>query len=210
MQGQLLDNRALWVATAKWGSFMHAGDPGQCMYAFNERSGFVSRKHAQQVIDWCETHCMPDAQDIRDRQELADIVATARAYLSGFSAEPMTASEAFEAIIARINGVWDNPALLKFGPLATDPMEDIVGIARSGLDYIASEKQSRKERGEPKKGLERFGDISVYFVAIIACARGDQENDALDRFAPLGDDTTQNIFGIAHMGMSVAVLERFI
>ena len=37
----------------------------------------------------------------------------------------MTNEEIQQAIRARINGVWDDPALLKFGTLSTDTASDI-------------------------------------------------------------------------------------
>ena len=45
----------------------------------------------------------------------------------------MTAAEALEAIIARIDGVWDHPALEKFGPLTPSCADDVKAIAREGL-----------------------------------------------------------------------------
>lgn len=53
------------------------------------------------------------------------------------------AKEALLAIIARIEGVWDHPALLKFGPMLTT-LDDVLQIARSvGLDesYDNTEEQ---------------------------------------------------------------------
>ena len=43
-----------------------------------------------------------------------------------------TNEEAFQAIIARIQGDFDNPALVKFGPL-TDVFNDVIFIAKSAL-----------------------------------------------------------------------------
>jgi len=40
----------------------------------------------------------------------------------------MSAAEALQAIAARINGVWDDPALLKLGPISTDTQADICAI----------------------------------------------------------------------------------
>ena len=49
----------------------------------------------------------------------------------------MTEDEAVEAILARIRGEYDNPALVKFGPLSDDLTDDIEAIAdayRAALD----------------------------------------------------------------------------
>lgn len=40
----------------------------------------------------------------------------------------LTVSEALSAIKARIDGEWDNPALVKFGPLSTSVNDDILSI----------------------------------------------------------------------------------
>lgn len=37
----------------------------------------------------------------------------------------MEKNQAINAIYARINGVWDDPELLKIGPLNVDPLKDI-------------------------------------------------------------------------------------
>lgn len=42
----------------------------------------------------------------------------------------MTDQEKLQAIEARINGDWDNPALLKAGPLSTSLTEDILHIIK--------------------------------------------------------------------------------
>lgn len=37
----------------------------------------------------------------------------------------MTDKQKLEAIIARLNGEWDNPYLMQIGPLSVDPEYDI-------------------------------------------------------------------------------------
>lgn len=44
--------------------------------------------------------------------------------------------EALQAIAARINGEFDNPVLLKYGLLSTDPEEDVIRIAREAIEEI--------------------------------------------------------------------------
>lgn len=41
------------------------------------------------------------------------------------------AKAAVRAIIARINGVWDDPDLIAVGPLSTQPLIDILRIAEA-------------------------------------------------------------------------------
>jgi hypothetical protein len=49
--------------------------------------------------------------------------------------------ESLEAIEARIKGVWDHPALMKFGPMFSDGTEDVARISRFALD-VASLKMA--------------------------------------------------------------------
>lgn len=51
---------------------------------------------------------------------------------AGYELSPMfTPEEAIAAIRARVDGVWDDPRLLKLGALMTDPMDDINRIVES-------------------------------------------------------------------------------
>lgn len=55
-----------------------------------------------------------------------------------------------EAIIARIEGVWDNPALLEFGPLSTDTLADVMYIARSFRTRRKTQKVRQARAGKEK------------------------------------------------------------
>ena len=44
---------------ATWGSYMTAGDPGACMYGFNDSCRPQSEEHREDVINWLETECRP-------------------------------------------------------------------------------------------------------------------------------------------------------
>lgn len=46
-----------WQLAATWGSFMTSGDPGACMYGFDERGTVQSEAHRQACIDYIETEC---------------------------------------------------------------------------------------------------------------------------------------------------------
>lgn len=46
----------------------------------------------------------------------------------------MDKGTALRAIIARIDGEWDNPALLQFGPMTHCTNTDIIYIANKGLE----------------------------------------------------------------------------
>lgn len=45
----------------------------------------------------------------------------------------LTALRALRAIVARIDGVWDDKDLMAFGPLSTNTLDDIYEIARSAI-----------------------------------------------------------------------------
>lgn len=46
-----------WLAAAEWGSYMTSGDPGACMYGFDERGCVQSEQHRANCVDWIENHC---------------------------------------------------------------------------------------------------------------------------------------------------------
>ena len=56
--------------------------------------------------------------------------ATANARLIAAAPELL---DALQAIAARINGVWDDPALMAFGPLSLDSDEDILKLANTAI-----------------------------------------------------------------------------
>lgn len=85
----ILDTNQLWQKAALWGSFITNDDPGACMYGFGPENGFQGPDHAEAVIDFVKTRCMPIARTRRnalerefDLQELTDIVDTASAYIA--------------------------------------------------------------------------------------------------------------------------------
>ena len=46
-----------WLMAASWGSAMTAGDPGSCMYGFDENGLVQSEEHRQNCIEYIETEC---------------------------------------------------------------------------------------------------------------------------------------------------------
>ena len=67
-----------WFYAASWGSYIHSGDPGACMYGFNESFHVQSEEHRRHCLDWIERECRPDViarpQDY-DLDELAQMDA---------------------------------------------------------------------------------------------------------------------------------------
>lgn len=118
----------------------------------------------------------------------------------------MTPETALEAIRARIRGEWDNPALVEFGPLKTNPNADI-------LDIIASVKPDPVEvharamsdallKVRPLGGSELFTRIGdEYFADAAFCGaeidrlRTELHNERSARLR--GEKTLRNIADIA-------------
>lgn len=46
--------REAWLYAAQWGSYMHGGDPGACMYGFSEGCRVQSEQHRQACLDWID------------------------------------------------------------------------------------------------------------------------------------------------------------
>ena len=55
-------------AASQWGSYMSAGDPGACMYGFDDSGHVQSEEHRQACIDWINNHCR-SAADMNDDPE---------------------------------------------------------------------------------------------------------------------------------------------
>lgn len=46
-----------WGRAALWGSYMTGGDPGACMYGFDERGAVQSEEHRKDCIEWLHVSC---------------------------------------------------------------------------------------------------------------------------------------------------------
>lgn len=51
-----------WLYAAQWGSYMHGGDPGACMYGFDEHFRVQSEGHRRDCLRWIE-QCRQDVID---------------------------------------------------------------------------------------------------------------------------------------------------
>jgi hypothetical protein len=49
-----MSNHEAWLYAASWGSYMTGGDPGACMYGFNESFLVQSEEHRQACLTWME------------------------------------------------------------------------------------------------------------------------------------------------------------
>ncbi len=71
-----------WLKASGWGSFMTSGDPGACMYGFNERGEVRSEQHRKQCIAWLAGECREAAKcnddPEADNKEIDDLIAYLR------------------------------------------------------------------------------------------------------------------------------------
>jgi hypothetical protein len=57
-----LTPKTFWGTAATWGAAMTAGDPGACMYGFDEKGLVQSEAHRADCIAYIETHCREAAK----------------------------------------------------------------------------------------------------------------------------------------------------
>ena len=55
-----------WLVAAEWGSYMTAGDPGACMYGFDERGAVQSETHRAACVAWITQECRAAANRNED------------------------------------------------------------------------------------------------------------------------------------------------
>lgn len=80
-----MDSYEAWEYAAQWGSYMRAGDPGACMYGFDEKFRVQSEQHRADCLDHimrCKgmVRCNPslyDADELDKLDELAEAVLAA-------------------------------------------------------------------------------------------------------------------------------------
>ena len=52
-----LSAREFWIEASQWGSFTNNGDPGACMYGFDEKGMVQDQAHRQACINYIKEHC---------------------------------------------------------------------------------------------------------------------------------------------------------
>jgi hypothetical protein len=65
----MLQPHVFWVKAAEWGRMITNGDPGACMYTFDENGIVQSEEHRQTCIDWLDQHCREAAKLNEDPEE---------------------------------------------------------------------------------------------------------------------------------------------
>jgi hypothetical protein len=53
----MLTPEAFYLQAAQWGRYIRNGDPGSCLYTFDERGLVQSEAHRVQCIVWLDGHC---------------------------------------------------------------------------------------------------------------------------------------------------------
>lgn len=65
-----------------WGSYMHGGDPGACLYGFDSRGVVQSEEHRADCIEHLNTHCRESAllndDPAEDQAEIDQLIAYLR------------------------------------------------------------------------------------------------------------------------------------
>jgi len=59
-----------WLKAAQRGSYMTAGDPGACLYGFDERGEVQSEEHRAACIRYLNTSCRAIAKRADDDQDV--------------------------------------------------------------------------------------------------------------------------------------------
>lgn len=67
---QAMSPRAAWGYAAQWGSMMTGGDPGACMYGFDERFHVQSEQHRADCLAWLDG-CEAEVRAHPEREEYA-------------------------------------------------------------------------------------------------------------------------------------------
>lgn len=73
-----MSNKAAWLYAAQWGSFMRSGDPGACMYGFDESFLVDSEQHraeclAQVDANIADVAAVPAGYDPDELEKLAEL-----------------------------------------------------------------------------------------------------------------------------------------
>jgi hypothetical protein len=73
-----MTGREFWERAAQWGSYMRAGDPGACLYGFDERGYVQSEDHRQACIRYLDGDCRAAAKlnedPVSDNREIDALI----------------------------------------------------------------------------------------------------------------------------------------
>jgi hypothetical protein len=106
---------------------------GQAAHTFTLREvpaldGSGATAHELETDGHTVAHIYPDTGE-----NYAGLVLSALSASARLTAENARLRSALSAIVARVNGEWDHPALVAYGPLQTDSAADCYAIAEAAL-----------------------------------------------------------------------------
>jgi hypothetical protein len=79
-----MTNHEAWLYAASWGSLVRSGDPGACMYGFDENFIVQSEDHRQRCLNHVEQVCKPmvvsnpDEYDENELEQLDNLISKLR------------------------------------------------------------------------------------------------------------------------------------
>lgn len=82
--------KQFWETAASWGSAMTSGDPGACMYGFDEKGLVQSEQHRADCINWIEKECRKAAiANVSPEQSLDELNAELDALVAYLRTAPI-------------------------------------------------------------------------------------------------------------------------
>lgn len=80
----MMTNKQAWLYAAEWGSFMTNGDPGACMYGFDESFLVQSESHRAECLAWiagckADVKASPSTYESSDKAKLRQLGRKVRA-----------------------------------------------------------------------------------------------------------------------------------
>lgn len=71
---RLITKERAYALASQWGSFMHAADPGQCLYAFHLNDGRpLTEEHRMECLIWLRSR-QRHTRDEREADELMKLI----------------------------------------------------------------------------------------------------------------------------------------
>ena len=70
-----------WILAAGWGSYVRCGDPGACLYGFDERGAVQSEDHRSRCVAYLDNECRKAARFNEDPDAANDEIDDLIAYL---------------------------------------------------------------------------------------------------------------------------------
>jgi hypothetical protein len=133
--------KEFWLTAAQWGSYMHSGDPGACMYGFDERGVVQSEAHRKACIAYLDGECRKAADVNEDPKADHAQIDSLIAYLSASQGLDEFTEGYITAALWSSNDDDDNPLDEMYG------IDDIAPetLARMSADCAAFQKANASD-----------------------------------------------------------------